>query len=68
MAYEGILELLEAPELIWYGLKHTGTSIRWLFLRNKFSYKEIYKKSFNGLFGLFFISIVILITLYLLNY
>lgn len=67
MAYDALLGLLEAPELIWFCLKHIGTSVRWLFLRNQFSYKEIYKKSFNGLLGLFFIIIVILIIVYLLN-
>jgi len=67
MAYEALLELLEIPELIWFCLKHIGTSIRWLFLRSQFSYKEIYKKSFNGLLGLFFLIIIILILVFILN-
>ena len=67
MAYENLLDLLEVPEFIWFCLKHIGTSVRWIFLRNQFNYKEIYKKSFNGLLGLFFVTIVIFILFYLLN-
>lgn len=67
MAHNILFELLEAPELIWYGFKHTGTSVRWLVERKKFSYKEIYKKNFNGFLGMFFIIIIFLIVVFLLS-
>lgn len=39
-------------EIIWGTIKRFGSFIRWIFLGNKYTYKEIYKQDWNGRVGL----------------
>ncbi len=49
-------------------VKHIGASIKWIFLRKKFSYKEILKQNWNNRIGLLFIIFVIATVMYFTSY
>ncbi|MES2139634.1 MAG: hypothetical protein V4511_07980 [Bacteroidota bacterium] len=57
---EAIIETI-FQDILWAGLRHLGAFIRWIFLQNKFSYKDVLAKSWNGTIGLLFIASLILI-------
>lgn len=57
---EAFLETL-FHEILWGLIKRIGSFIRWLFLRNKYSYDLIYKQDWNGRVGLLAIGLIILL-------
>jgi len=49
-------------EIIWNGIVKLGALLRWIFLKNQYSFKEILQQNWNGRIGLLFIaSVVVLI-------
>jgi len=49
-------------------LNHIGAAIKWFFLRNKLSYKEILKQNWNNRIGILFIALVVIFIMYLTSY
>ena len=48
-------------EVLWASIKRFGSFIRWLFLRTKYSYKDIYKQDWNGRIGVFTIAVIVIL-------
>lgn len=46
-------------DLILSILQKLGALIRWFFLKNKYTYKEVLNQNWNGRIGLLFITIAI---------
>lgn len=64
---EAFLETL-FQEILWGLIKRLGSFIRWLFLRNKYSYDLIYKQDWNGRVGLLTICLIIILILGLFKF
>lgn len=58
---EGIFETI-LGDVIRNTIKRIGSFVRWVFLRNRFLYNEIYNQSWNTRIGLLFL-VVFMITL-----
>ena len=52
-------------ELIPSALARIGAFFRWIFLRKKYNYKEVLKQKWNGRVGLLFITLLIVLLIYL---
>jgi len=59
---EAIAEIL--IEIFVHSFKSIGAAIRWLFLKNKYSYDEILEQGWNHRIGVLFGLTVILMVLY----
>ena len=46
-------------EILWSFIKRLGSGIRWLFLKSKYSYNEIYKQDWNGRVGIITICYIV---------
>jgi hypothetical protein len=57
---ETIIETI-FQDILWEGFRRLGAFIRWIFIQNKFSYKDVLTKSWNGTIGLLFIATLFLI-------
>lgn len=55
-------------ELIIQSLNHIGAAIKWVFLRNNLSYKEILKQNWNNSIGVLFIALAVFLIIYLTSY
>jgi hypothetical protein len=56
--FEDIIEGLFI-DVIWFAIRGVGAGLRWLFVFNKFTYQEIFKKDWNGALGLFVIIVLV---------
>ncbi|WP_196887977.1 hypothetical protein [Aureivirga sp. CE67] len=46
--------------IVYHGIiRRTGASIRWLFLKKKYSFKEILEQDWNGRIGFICIAIIV---------
>ncbi len=50
-------------EVLWALVKRLGSLVRWIFLRSKHSYHDIYKQDWNGRVGFFTIVIATLLVI-----
>jgi hypothetical protein len=57
---EGFLETF-FQDVIWASLKRLGSAVRWIFLKRKYSYKDIYRQDWNGRVGVITICLIIFI-------
>lgn len=60
--FEGFLETF-VQEILWASVKRIGSLIRWVILRNKYSYNQIYRQDWNGRVGLVALILIILFSL-----
>jgi hypothetical protein len=65
--FEGFLETF-VQEILWASVKRIGSLIRWVILRNKYSYNQIYQQDWNGRVGLVALISVISIVIFFYNY
>ena len=65
--FEGFLETF-VQEILWASVKRSGSLIRWVILRNKYSYNQIYQQDWNGRVGLVALISVISIVIFFYNY
>jgi hypothetical protein len=65
--FEGFLETF-VQEILWATVKRIGSLIRWVILRNKYSYNQIYQQDWNGRVGLVALISVISIVIFFYNY
>lgn len=61
---EGFLETF-FQEVIWTSIKRLGSAVRWIFLKGKYSYRDIYKQDWNGRVGITTICIVVILVIFL---
>ncbi len=47
--------------LVWVAIKIIGAFIRWIFLRRKYSFDEVYEQDWNGRIGLLVVLLIILL-------
>lgn len=48
-------------EAIIQSLNHIGAAIKWIFVRNKYSYKELLNQNWNNRIGLLFVVLIFII-------
>lgn len=48
-------------DLIPSAIKRLGAFIRWVFFRNKYSYKEVLEQNWNGRIGVLFIILIVVL-------
>lgn len=51
-------------DLIPSASKRLGTLIKWIFLKNRYTYNEILNQNWNGRIGVLFVTIVMLTIVY----
>ena len=54
-------------DFFYYLFRIVGARFRWLFLRRKYSFKEILEQNWNGRIGFMIISIMTLCILYFIK-
>ena len=66
--FEGFLETF-VQEILWASVKRIGSLIRWVILRNKYSYNQIYQQDWNGRVGLVaLISVISIVFIFSCNF
>ena len=46
-------------DIVWDGIIRFGAFIRWIFIRKKYSYKEVVQQDWNGRIGLLIIALIV---------
>ena len=57
---EGFLETF-FQEVLWASIKRLGSFVRWVFLKRKYSYNDIYKQDWNGRVGIITICFIVVL-------
>ena len=52
-------------EILWGGIIKLGAFVRWIFLKSKYSFKEILQQNWNGRIGLLLLTSVVVLIIWL---